>query len=138
MESFIPNTPSMAIWAMVVACFLPLVFTWIAKLSGGFKSKDNVEPRKFLDKLTGMPARARAVEQNSYESLPMFLVAVVVAMLFFVPQSIINNLAWLYVAIRIAYGIAYLLNLSLFRSILWALSMACVFILFWTTARMAG
>ncbi len=133
-----PDYPSIAIIAMIIACALPLGFAAMAKALGGFQSTDNAHPRDFLDKLTGMPARANAVQQNSYESLPMFLAAVTVAMIFFVPQSAVNHLACLYVVIRIAYGVAYLLNLALFRSILWALSMACIFVLFAMTLRVLG
>ncbi len=129
------NNPKVAIYAMLVACFLPMCFAIIAKILGGFKPKDNANPREFLDKLSGMPARANAVQQNRYESLPIFLASVIVAMLFFVPQPVINQLAVLYVGIRIAYGFAYLFNLALFRSILWGLSMACIFMLFMVSLR---
>ncbi len=138
MMSFIPKHESVAIIAMMIACALPFVFAMIAKAIGGFKASDNAQPRTFLQKLTGLPARAHAVQQNSYESLPMFLASVTVAMIFFVPQIAINYLACLYVAIRIGYGIAYLLNLALFRSILWTLSMACIFMLFMMTLRVLG
>ncbi len=133
--SLIPDTPSVAIIAMMVACALPFVFAMIAKMLGGFKETDNARPREFLAQLTGMPARANAIQQNSFESLPMFLSAVLLAMMLFAPQSAINILACLYVAIRIGYGIAYLMNLALFRSILWMLSMACIVMLFVITLR---
>ncbi len=132
---FQTNNPKVAIYAMLIACFLPMVFAIIAKILGRFKSKDNADPRQFLEKLSGMPARANAVQQNGYESLPMFLSSVVVAMLFFVPQPVINQLAVLFVALRIAYGFAYLFNLALFRSILWGLSMACIVMLFVVSIR---
>lgn len=131
------DTPEIAIWAMMIACILPSLFTIIAKIQGGFKLSDNQHPRQFLAQLTGAASRADAAQQNSYETLPMFLVSVVVAMLFFVPQLLINTLACLYVLIRIIYGIAYMANLSTFRSILWALSMVCIFMLFFLTLKVA-
>ncbi|WP_201573242.1 MULTISPECIES: MAPEG family protein [Psychrobacter] len=134
---FIPDTAAAAIWAMVIASILPFVFAMLAKMFGNFQLADNAHPREALAKLTGKAARANAAQQNSFETLPVFLVAVLVAMLFFVPQSIINNLAWLYVFIRIGYGVAYIINLSIFRSILWALSMACCFMLFYLAIRMS-
>ncbi len=131
----IPHSPTFAIWAMLIACLLPFVFTWIAKMAGKFTAEDNANPREALDKLTGLPARANAVQQNSFETLPMFLVAVVLAMYFFVPQVVVNTLAGLYVVVRIIYGIAYLLNLPFFRSVIWTLSMVCIFMLFWLTIK---
>lgn len=135
---FIPDTAAAAIWAMVVASLLPLLMALMAKVFGGFSLSDNAHPRDFLQQTTGASARANAAQQNSYETLPVFLAAVIVAMLFFVPQSIINILAWLYVIIRIGYCVAYIINLATFRSILWALSMACPLMLFYLAIRISA
>ena len=133
----VSNTAASAIWAMVVASLLPWVMSIIAKASGGFKLRNNAHPRDFFQHTTGMAARANAAQQNSYETLPIFLAAVLTAMLFFVPQSIINILAWLYVLIRIGFCVAYITNLSTFRSILWTLSMACCLMLFYLAIRVS-
>jgi uncharacterized MAPEG superfamily protein len=135
---FIPDTAASAIWAMVAASLLPLAFAMMAKMFGGFSAGDNAHPRNFLQNTTGRAARANAAQQNSYETLPIFLVAVLVAMLFFVPQAIINKLAWLYVIIRMGFGAAYITNLALFRSILWVLSMACCLMLFYLAIRVSA
>ena len=133
----VSNTAASAIWAMVVASLLPWVMSIVAKASGGFKIRNNAHPRDFFQHTTGMAARANAAQQNSYETLPIFLAAVLTAMLFFVPQSIINILAWLYVLIRIGFCVAYITNLSTFRSILWTLSMACCLMLFYLAIRVS-
>ena len=138
LEMLSDSRAASAIWAMVVASLLPFIMAMIAKLVGGFRFSDNANPRDFLARTSGMAARANAAQKNSYESLPIFLVAVVVAMLFFVPQGVINKLAWLYVLIRIAYCAAYITNLALFRSILWLLSLACSFMLFYLAIRISG
>lgn len=132
------QTLDVAIYAMMAACFLPFVFTIIAKLSGGFRPADNANPRAFLAKTTGRAARANAAQANSFESLPMFLAATTVAMYCFVPQDVINSLAWLYVFIRIAYGVAYIINAAMLRSVLWFLSMACIAMLFVLSIRVQG
>lgn len=128
--TLLPDTLAVGIWAMMAACVLPFVWTIIAKMAGGYRFDDNQNPREFLAKLTGLPARANAAQANSFETLPMFLASVLVAMYCFVPQALINTLAWLYVLIRVGYGVAYLLNLATLRSILWGLSMVCVVFLF--------
>lgn len=125
------------ITAMMVACVLPMIFAYVAKMLGGFKAKDNTNPRAFLANLTGAAARANAAQQNSYESLPIFLVAVVTALLFFVPVVIVAKLAWLYVLLRVLYGVAYVMNFATFRSVIWALSLACSLMLFYLAIRLS-
>ncbi|MFW2176934.1 MULTISPECIES: MAPEG family protein [unclassified Moraxella] len=137
MFSWLPATNSSVILAMVVACLLPIVFAIIAKSLGGFKPADNTNPRVFMANLTGASARANAVQQNSYESLPIFLASVVVALLFFVPLAVVAKLAWLYVVLRVIYGLAYIANWSTFRSVIWALSMACPLMLFYLVVRLS-
>lgn len=127
-----------AIIAMMMACGLPFAWAMIAKWQGGFRLKDNENPRAFLAKTTGLSARANAVQANSFESLPMFLAATLLAIYCFVPQVVVNGLVWLYVLLRLGFGICYLANWATLRSILWALSMACVFMLFWLSIRMVG
>ena len=134
----IPDTAAAAIWAMVVASLLPLTMAMAAKMLGGFRLKDNAHPRDFLQNTIGAAARANAAQKNSYETLPIFLVAVLVAMLFFVPQAIVNKLAWLYVIIRMGYCVAYITNLAMFRSILWVLSIACSLMLFYLAIRISA
>lgn len=135
---WIPETANVAIWAMVIASLLPLSFAIMAKMLGGFGLADNANPREFMQRASGASARANAAQQNSYETLPVFLAAVLVAMLFFVPQSIINYLACLYVLLRVAYGIAYIVNLPTFRSILWGLSILCCLLLFYLAIRLSA
>ena len=114
--SAVPATNSSVVLAMMVASLLPLVFAILAKLFGGFKSKDNA---------------------NSYETLPVFLAAVIVALLFFVPLSVVTQLAWLYVILRIIYGLAYIANWATFRSIIWSLSLACPLMMFYLAIRLS-
>lgn len=135
--ALIPDTANVAIWSMMLASVLPLLFAILAKVLGGFGVADNSHPRDVVAKYTGRAARANAAQQNSYESLPIFLASVIVAMLFFVPQVVINYLAVMYVMLRVIYGIAYIVNLPTLRSIIWTLSMACCFMLFYLAIKMA-
>lgn len=117
------------IYLILIACLLPYVFTIIAKASGGFKAADNQNPREFLAKTTGLAARANAVQQNSFESLPLFIAAILMAEYMVVSQHLIMMLGIAYIVLRIIYGICYLANISVLRTIIWALSLACPIIL---------
>ncbi len=123
--------------AVVVACLLPYVFAILSKKVGGFDFKtDNHHPRDFLAKTTGLSARLNAAQANSFESLPIFIGAVLLAMYCFVPQNIINFLAWFYVLLRVIFGVAYAYDLAMFRSVIWGLSLMCCLQLFYFSIKM--
>lgn len=117
------------IYLILIACLMPYVFTIIAKTAGGFKLKDNQNPREFLAKSNGLVARANAVQQNSFESLPLFIAAILMAEYMVLPQSFTMMLGIAYLVLRAIYGVCYLCNLSTLRSIIWFLSMACPILL---------
>lgn len=123
-------------YIILAACLLPYAFTMIAKLSGGFTLRDNQNPREFLAKSTGLAARANAVQQNSFESLPLFLTSVLMAEYLVTPAVITYYLSLAYLVLRLFYGLAYLANFATLRSILWLLSMACPILLLLLSVRM--
>ena len=110
---------------IIIACLLPYVFTVVAKMAGGFKREDNQNPREFLAKTTGLAARANAVQQNSFESLPLFIAAVLMAEYMVIPQVVVMMFGIAYIVLRIIYGICYLANWATLRSIVWMLSLLC-------------
>lgn len=124
------------IYLILIACLLPYAFSIIARIAGGFKVKDNANPRDFFAHTTGIAARANAVQQNSFESLPLFIAAVLMAEYMVVPQSVVMLLGSAYIVLRVIYGICYLLNLSILRSIIWFLSMVCPVLLLVLIIRM--
>ncbi|WP_419225029.1 MAPEG family protein [Acinetobacter sp. A2] len=113
------------VYLIIIACLLPYVFTVVAKMAGGFKSEDNQNPREFLAKAIGLAARANAVQQNSFESLPLFVAAVLMAEYMVIPQVVVMMFGIAYIVLRIAYGICYLANWATLRSIVWILSLLC-------------
>ena len=130
------STISIIIYLVLAVCLLPYLFTFIAKLGGGFELRDNQNPRAFLAKTTGFAARANAVQQNSFESLPFFLAGVLLALYMLVPDGLTVRLCVAYLLLRILYGVAYLLNWSTFRSIIWFLSLLCPALLMLFAARL--
>jgi len=127
---------SPAIYAMIAASALPFLTAALAKIIGRFQIKDNESPRLFQQNLTGVAARIHAAQLNSYETLPVFLAAVLTAQYMVVPQLLINNLAWAYVFLRVIYVAAYALNLATFRSIIWTLAFTCPMYLFYVAASL--
>jgi len=85
----------------------------------GFRSFDNSNPRD--PAFYGDPIRARALgaHQNGIEAFPLFAVAVLLAEFRDAPQNLINELAVLFLIVRVAYVFTYLGNRPRLRSILW-------------------
>jgi uncharacterized MAPEG superfamily protein len=90
----------------------------------GFRSFDNAKPRDpgFYDD----PIRARALgaHQNGIEAFPFFAIAVLLAEFRSAPQNRINELAVLFLIVRIAYVFTYLGDRPRLRSILWNIGFA--------------
>jgi uncharacterized MAPEG superfamily protein len=90
----------------------------------GFRQFDNASPRdpKFYDD----PVRARAwgAHLNGLEAFPFFAVAVLLAEFRNAPQNLINELAVLFLIVRIAYVFTYLGDRPTLRSILWSIGFA--------------
>ncbi|CAM0570616.1 MAPEG family protein [Acinetobacter baumannii] len=127
---------SSIIYIILVACLLPYAFTVIAKFTGGFQPVDNQNPRDFLANTKGIAARANAVQQNSFESLPLFLTAILMAEYMVVPEYFILRLGWAYIILRVIYGICYLSNWATLRSIVWFLSLLCPIFLLIVTIKL--
>jgi len=89
-----------------------------------FRRFDNSRPRDpafFEDPLR---ARALGAHVNGIESFPFFAAAVLLAEFRAAPQNLINELAVLFLIVRIAYVFTYLGNRPTLRSILWNIGFA--------------
>src|SRR3954454_8462408 len=90
----------------------------------GIRSFDNARPRdpSFYDD----PLRARALgaHQNGIEAFPFFAVAVLLAEFRTGPQRLIDELAVLFLIVRLAYVFTYLGDRPTLRSILWSIGFA--------------
>lgn len=116
---------TVAYWCVLIACLLPLACAYLAKFQdlrrprsqGGF---DNAEPRAWLARQAGWKARANAAQANSFEALPLFVAAVLIAHQVRAPQTRLDILAVLFVTLRIIYIAMYVAGLSTARSAFWA------------------
>lgn len=123
-----------AYWCVLIAAYLPIAWTGIAKFGAGGKDFDNAAPRAMLARLDGWRARANWAQLNGFEAFPPFAAAVIIAHLAQVAQARIDLLALAFIAARIAYGIFYLANLPTLRSLAWMAATGCVVALFVSAA----
>jgi uncharacterized MAPEG superfamily protein len=120
---------TVAYWCVLIAALLPFACAWLAK-SGGFgkpRSRggyDNHEPRAWLARLTDWRARANAAQANSFEALPFFIGAVVIAHQLGAPQARVDILCVVFVTLRIIYIAMYVAGLPMVRSAIWVLALA--------------
>ncbi len=119
---------TMAYWAVVVAALLPIGCAGVAKWGqigrsrrdGGF---DNHNPRAWLARQTDWRARANAAQANSFEVLPFFMAAVIIAHQHGAAQGRIDMLALIFVFLRMLYILLYLADQANARSMVWGLGL---------------
>ena len=119
---------TVAYWCVLIAALLPIVCAGIAKSGmlrtpprdGGF---DNNNPRGWLARQTDWRARANAAQANTFEALPFFFAAVIIAHLLQAGQTRLDILALMFVLLRIAYIMMYVADLAKARSVIWSLAL---------------
>jgi len=104
-----------------------------AKIQGR-REYDNANPRDPEFFRTGFRQRALAAHQNSYECLPFFYAAVLLAEFRSAPQGMLDTLAIGFVAVRVLYVICYWTNQPTARSLVWATGLACTLAIFFLPA----
>lgn len=116
-------------WCVLIAALLPVVCAGIAKskafgkpvAQGGF---DNANPREWLLRQSDWQARANAAQANSFEALPFFIGAVLIAHQLGANQGVLDALAVAYILLRLGYIAAYLMNAASVRTLVWVGAMA--------------
>jgi len=115
---------TVAYWCVLLAALLPYACSYLAKSAGFGKPRkqggyDNHEPRAWLARQTDWQGRANAAQANSFEALPFFFAAVVIAHQLGAPQTRIDILAVLFVTLRAIYIAMYVAGLPALRSGVW-------------------
>jgi uncharacterized MAPEG superfamily protein len=121
------GTFTLAHWCILAAALLPIVCAGIAKSGmmnkprrdGGY---DNHDPRAWLSRQGDWRARANAAQANSFEALPFFFAAVLVALHLQASPLSLDLLAVLFVLLRVAYIYLYVTDRAGLRSLAWALA----------------
>jgi uncharacterized MAPEG superfamily protein len=114
---------TVAEWCIFGALMLYLLtiapIKWI-----GFRRFDNARPRDPAFYADPLRARALGAHQNGIEAFPFFAIAVLLAEFREGPQRLIDELAILFLIVRIAYVLTYLGDRPTLRSILWNIGFA--------------
>lgn len=128
---------TVAYWCVLVVALLPIVCAGVAK-SGRFGKPrsqggyDNGDPRAWLASQTEWRARANAAQANSFEAMPFFIGAVIIAHQLGAHQGRLDILAFLFVVLRIIYIMMYIAGMANVRSLVWiagfALNVGILFI----------
>ena len=117
----------LAYWCVLIAALWPYVLAKYAKAGSG---DDNHHPREILAALATHKRRAYAAHQNALETFPFFAVAVIVALTMGAPFYVVNLLAALYVVLRIAHALLYILDKPMARSLMFAAAMMVNVVIF--------
>lgn len=112
---------TVAYWCVFITCGLPYLAAWIAK-AGSFGPRDNMHPRDWAARQSGWRARANSAQANSFEGLPFFIGAVVIAHQLGAAQARLDMLAVAYVVLRVIYLALYIKGIPAARSAVWALA----------------
>ncbi len=120
---------TIAYWCVLVAALLPIVCAGIAKWGafgkpardGGF---DNDNPRAWLAQQTAWRGRANAAQSNSFEALPFFIGAVLMAHQLGATQVWVDALSLAYIALRLVFILLYVTGRANLRSVVWVLALA--------------
>ena len=119
---------TVAYWCLLAAALLPIVCAALAKWGmfsvparqGGY---DNNNPRAWLARQTDWRARANSAQANTFEALPFFFAAVIIAHQLQASQIRLDVYAFAFVVLRIAYVIMYVADMAKSRSVLWFLAL---------------
>jgi uncharacterized MAPEG superfamily protein len=120
---------TIAHWCVLAAALLPIACAGLAKWGmftkprrdGGF---DNDNPRAWLAQQTDWRARANAAQSNSFEALPFFIGAVIIAHQLGAHQARLDILAFIYIVLRLVFVMMYVAGLSTLRTVVWTLAFA--------------
>ena len=122
---------TIAFWTLLAAIAFPWLMAVIKKSALASNGNyNNSAPRAGLENLQGVSQRALWAEKNSFEILPAYIAAVVVAHMAGAVQAYIDLIAILFITTRALYALCYLMNWATLRSIVWTLGLICIVSLF--------
>lgn len=118
---------SFALWSILLAALLPLIWAGVAKAGSRV---DNHKPREAMAQVSGYRLRANWAQQNAWEAFPTYAAAVLVGWGMHVPPAFLNLAAAVFIAARIAHGLLYLADQASLRSLSWLIGLLTVVAIF--------
>jgi len=123
---------SIPFWSLLVAALMPIVLAWVG---GYFRQKqlgvvDNKQPRAQYVLLKGAGARAVAAQQNAWEALAIFTVAVFVAHLAGADAATSALAAEIFIVARVFHAVFYIADKDALRSLAFIVGLGCSIWLF--------
>ena len=120
---------TIAYGCVLAMAVLPIICAGLAKRAGFGRRRseggfDNVDPRAWLHKQTGFAARANAAQANTFEALPFFFAAVIIAHQLGAIQVRLDILALIFVLLRVLYVMMYVAGIANLRSLIWTAAFA--------------
>jgi uncharacterized MAPEG superfamily protein len=120
---------TIAYWCVLAMAILPIICAGLSKKSGFGKRRteggyDNADPREWQARQEGFSARANAAQANTFESLPFFFAAVIIAHQLSAYQLRLDVLALVFVVLRVLYVMMYLAGMATMRSGIWTAAFA--------------
>jgi uncharacterized MAPEG superfamily protein len=120
---------TIALFCILIAAILPIVCAGIAKQGmftvprkdGGY---DNKDPRGWLQAQEGRRKWANNAQANSFEALPFFASAVIVAHILGAHGALLTGLAVLFIVLRVVYIALYVTGKQAQRSAVWSAAFA--------------
>ena len=113
-------------FGMVILSILPL---YVARFKAQFEMSDLSSLRAMFDRYPAWGKRASWAQQNSFESFslhaPATILAILVDMNGLTLPAFAIVVAFAHPILRALYIVAYLVNISLLRSVCWALGLLC-------------
>jgi uncharacterized MAPEG superfamily protein len=120
---------TIAYGCVLFMAILPIICAGLSKSVGFGKPRrdggyDNLDPRAWLSKQTGFSARANAAQANTFEALPFFFAAVIIAHLMGAIQIRLDILSLIFVLLRVLYVMLYVAGIGGLRSMVWTAAFA--------------
>lgn len=127
--------------AVLIAAVLPVLTVGAAKASTAGKRRseggyDNNHPRDWTNKLDGWRARAAAAQNNGFEALPLFVFGVLAAQMAGLDQARTDQLAMIFIGLRLVYTALYFANIAALRTLAWVAALGVNIAIFWPTVTL--
>lgn len=126
-------TPELTLlaWTLVLALAQILLASSLRTKETGLSF--NMSPRDADPLPPGrLTARAQRAQANLFETLPLFAAAVLIAHGANIHTQLTVLACWLYLGARVVYLPLYVLGVPVLRSLVWAVSLAGLLMLFWS------